>query len=154
MSDLMIRAPFFLSKLVIRHIEATEDGIGAIGNMFSAHGRYATQAKAPYIISKFALRGLAQAIAAEGKGTLRGFSVSVGYVKTPLVTGQIPDTAEERGISEREVIEDVMLGQARTKEMMEPVEVGNLFVLGFSKHGRQLNGGDMLWDGGYTTTYE
>ncbi|PSQ23198.1 D-beta-hydroxybutyrate dehydrogenase [Halobacteriales archaeon QS_8_65_32] len=152
--DVMVRAPFLLSKLVIPHVEATDDGVGAIGNMASVHGHYATQAKAAYVTSKFALRGLTQSIAAEGNGTLRGFSVSVGYVKTPLVTGQIPDTAAERGISEREVIEDVMLGQARTKEMMEPVEVANLFVLGFSKHGRQLNGSDMLWDGGYTTTYE
>jgi 3-hydroxybutyrate dehydrogenase len=154
MYDVMVRAPFFLSKLVVPHVEATADGVGAIGNMASVHAHYATQAKPAYIISKFALRGLAQAIAAEGKGTLRGFSLSVGYVKTPLVTGQIPDTAEERGISEREVIEDVMLGQARTKEMMTPAEVANLFVLGFSKHGRQLNGGDMLFDGGYTLTYE
>jgi 3-hydroxybutyrate dehydrogenase len=47
-----------------------------------------------------------------------------------------------------------MLGQARTKEMMTPAEVANLFVFGFSRHGRHLNGGDLLWDGGYTTTYE
>ena len=154
MYDVMVRAPFLLSKLVVPHVEATGDGIGAIGNMASVHAHYATQAKPAYIITKFALRGLAQAIAAEGKGTLRGFSLSVGYVKTPLVTDQIPDTAEERGISEREVIEDVMLGQARTKEMMTPAEVANLFTLGFSKHGRQLNGGDMLFDGGYTLTYE
>jgi len=67
---------------------------------------------------------------------------------------QIEDTAEERGISEREVIEDVMLGQARTKEMMTPAEVANLFVFGFSSHAKHLNGADLLWDGGYTTTYE
>lgn len=67
---------------------------------------------------------------------------------------QIEDTAEERDISEQEVIEDVMLGQARTKEMMTPTEVANLFVFGFSQHSNHLNGGDLLWDGGYTTTYE
>jgi 3-hydroxybutyrate dehydrogenase len=67
---------------------------------------------------------------------------------------QIADTAAERGISESEVVEDVMLGQARTKEMMTPAQVANLFTFGFSSHGQHLNGGDMLWDGGYTTTYE
>jgi len=154
LTDVMVRAPFLLSKHVIPHVEATDDGVGAVGNMASVHGHYATQDKAAYITSKFALRGLTQAIAAEGGGRLRGFSVSVGYVKTPLVVNQIPDTAEERGITEREVVEDVMLGQARTKEMMEPVEVANLFTFAFSRHGRQLNGGDLLWDGGYTTTYE
>jgi 3-hydroxybutyrate dehydrogenase len=154
MQDVMVRAPFMLSKLLIPHVQDTEDGVGAIGNMSSVHGHYATQDKASYITAKHALHGLTKSIAAEGEGTLRSFSVSVGYVKTPLVTDQIPDTAEERGITEQEVVEDVMLGQARTKEMMEPVEVANLFAFGFSSHGKQLNGGDLLWDGGYTTTYE
>ena len=71
-----------------------------------------------------------------------------------LRKNQIEDTAEERGLSTREVVEDVMLGQARTKELMTPAEVANLFVFSFSGHGKHLNGGDLLWDGGYTTTYE
>jgi 3-hydroxybutyrate dehydrogenase len=129
-------------------------GEGAIGNMSSVHGHYATQDKAAYITAKHGLNGLTKCIAAEGEGTLRGFSVSVGYVLTPLMVNQIEDTANERGISEQEVVEDVMLGQARTKEMMTPAEVANLFVFGFSRHGKHLNGGDLLFDGGYTTTYE
>ncbi|MCT9094849.1 SDR family NAD(P)-dependent oxidoreductase [Haloarchaeobius sp. HME9146] len=153
MHDIMLRAPFYLSKLVMPHIRDTDDQVGAIGNMASIHGHIATQDKAGYITSKFGLRGLTQSIAAEGEGTLRAFTISTGYVKTPLVTDQIPDTAEERGITEREVVEDVMLGDARVKEMMEPVEVANLFVLGFSKHGRHLDGGDLTWDGGHLTTY-
>jgi len=168
--DVMLRAPFLLSKLAMPHIRETDDseasddasgnrtqsgdGDGAIGNMCSVHGHYATQDKAAYITAKHGLRGLTRSIAAEGEGTLRSFSVSVGYVLTPLMVNQIEDTASERGISERAVIEDVMLGQARTKEMMTPAEVANLFVFGFSGHGKHLNGGDMLWDGGYKTTYE
>jgi 3-hydroxybutyrate dehydrogenase len=154
MHDLMLRSPFLLSKHVIPHIEATDDGVGAIANMSSIHGHYATQKKPAYITLKHGLTGLTRSIAAEGGGTLRGFSVSVGYVLTPLMVDQIEDTAAERGISEQEVIEDVMLGQARTKEMMMPIEVANLFVFGFSSHARHLNGGDLCWDGGYTTTYE
>jgi len=150
--DIMLRAPFLVAKLAMPHIR--EVGEGAIGNMSSVHGRYATQDKAAYITAKHGLHGLTKSIAAEGEGTLRGFSVSVGYVLTPLMVNQIEDTAEERGISEREVVEDVMLGQARTKEMMTPAEVANLFVFGFSGHGKHLNGGDMLHDGGYSTTYE
>jgi 3-hydroxybutyrate dehydrogenase len=152
--DIMLRAPFLTAKLAMPHIRETADGIGAIGNMSSVHGHYATQDKPAYITAKHGLQGLTRAIAAEGGGTLRGFSVSVGYVLTPLMVNQIEDTAAERGISEREVVESVMLGQARTKEMMTPAEVANLFVFGFSRHGRHLNGGDLLWDGGYTTTYE
>jgi 3-hydroxybutyrate dehydrogenase len=154
MDRVMLRAPFLLSKLLIPHIEATDDGVGAIGNMSSVHGHYATQDKPAYITMKHALHGLSKSIAAEGDGTLRGFTVSVGYVLTPLMVNQIEDTAEERGISEQRVVEDVMLGQARTKQMMTPVEVANLFTFAFSSHGRFLNGGDLLWDGGYTLTYE
>ncbi|MFD1564491.1 SDR family oxidoreductase [Haloarchaeobius amylolyticus] len=152
--DIMLRAPFLTAKHAMAHVRDTDDGVGAIGNMSSVHGHYATQDKPAYITAKHGLKGLTRAIAAEGEGTLRGFSVSVGYVLTPLMVNQIEDTATERGISEREVVEDVMLGQARTKELMTPAEVANLFVFGFSRHSKHLNGGDLLWDGGYTTTYE
>jgi 3-hydroxybutyrate dehydrogenase len=154
LTDVMLRAPFLTAKKAIPHIKDTEDGVGAIANMSSVHGHYATQAKPAYITAKHGLTGLTRSIAAEGEGTLRGFSVSVGYVMTPLMVNQIQDTAEERGISEQEVVEDVMLGQARTKEMMTPAEVANLFVFGFSSHANHLNGADLLFDGGYTTTYE
>jgi len=154
MMGVMLRAPFLLAKHVMSHIEATEDGVGAVGNMSSVHGHYATRDKATYITAKHGLTGLTRSIAAEGEGSLRGFSVSVGYVLTPLMAGQISDTARERGISEEAVVEDVMLGQARTKELMMPMEVANLFTFGFSSHARHLNGGDLLFDGGYTHTYE
>jgi 3-hydroxybutyrate dehydrogenase len=154
LQDIMLRAPFKMAQETMPHIEDADDGVGAIANMSSIHGHYATKDKPAYITAKHGLTGLTRSIAAEGDGSLRGFSVSVGYVLTPLMVNQIEDTAEERGISEREVVEDVMLGQARTKEMMTPAEVANLFVFGFSDHGKHLNGADMLWDGGYTNTYE
>ncbi|MEF8784188.1 MAG: SDR family oxidoreductase [Haloarculaceae archaeon] len=154
LTDVMLRSPFYTAKRAIPHIQSTDDGVGAIANMSSVHGHYATQAKAAYITAKHGMTGLTRAIAAEGEGSLRGFSVSVGYVMTPLMVNQIRDTAEERGISEQAVVEDVMLGQARTKEMMTPAEVANLFVFGFSSHASHLNGGDLLFDGGYTHTYE
>jgi len=152
MYDVMLRAPFYLSKLALPRMRAA--GGGVVGNMASVHGHYVTRDKVAYNSMKFGLRGLTRSIAAESEGDIRSFSVSTGYVKTPLVMNQIADSAESRGITEREVVEDVMLGQARIKEMMEPVEVGNLFALGFSKHSRHLNGNDLLWDGGYTHTYE
>jgi len=154
LTDIMLRSPFKMAGAAMPHIRETDDCVGAIANMSSVHGHYATKDKAAYITAKHGITGLTRAIAAEGEGTLRGFSVSVGYVLTPLMVDQIEDTAEERGISKREVIEDVMLGQARTKEMMSPMEVANLFVFGFSTHAKHLNGGDLLFDGGYTHTYE
>ncbi len=152
MHDVMLRAPLELTRHSLPHMR--EAGGGAVGNMASVHGHYVTSDKVAYNVVKFGLRGLTQSIAAEGDGDVRAYSVSTGYVATPLVTGQIPDTAEQRGISEQEVVEDVMLGQARTREMMDPVEVANLFVFGFSAHGSHLNGGDLLFDGGMTRTYE
>jgi 3-hydroxybutyrate dehydrogenase len=154
MHDVMLRAPLYLAKRTIPHVRETDDGVGAIGNMASVHGHYVTSDKVGYNVSKFGLRGLTQSIAAEGGDGLRAYSISTGYVKTPLVTDQIPDTAEQRGISVDEVIDDVMLGQSRVKEMMDPVDVANLFVFGFSEHARHLNGGDLLFDGGMTLTYE
>ncbi|MFC6731427.1 MULTISPECIES: SDR family NAD(P)-dependent oxidoreductase [unclassified Haladaptatus] len=154
MQNVMVRAPFLLTKLAFPHIREADDGVGAIANMASVHGHLATKDKPSYIMTKFALRGLTQAIAAEGEGRIRSFSVSTAYVKTPLVTNQVPDTARERGISEREVVEDVMLGHSRVKEMMEPVDVANLFTFGFSQYGQHLDGGDLRWDGGMTLTYE
>ncbi len=47
-----------------------------------------------------------------------------------------------------------MLGQSRVTEMMEPVDVANLFAIGFSHLGRHLDGGDLLFDGGMTLTYQ
>jgi 3-hydroxybutyrate dehydrogenase len=149
----MLRAPFKVAQEVMPHIREASGG-GAIGNMSSVHGHYATRDKAAYITAKHGLTGLTRSIAAEGDGTLRGFSVSVGYVLTPLMVNQIQDTAVERDISEQAVVEDVMLGQARTKEMMTPAEVANLFTFGFSSHAAHLNGADLLFDGGYTHTYE
>jgi len=153
MVDVMLRAPFLLAKHSMPHIRETDDGVGAIGNMASVHAHIATTDKVAYHAVKYGLRGVTAAIAAEGEGTLRSFTVSTGYVRTPLVTDQIPDTAAERGISEEAVVEDVMLGEARVKEMMEPAEVANLFTYGFSRHGRHLNGGDLTWDGGFLNTY-
>lgn len=152
LQEVMLRAPTLLAKHALPHIR--DAGGGAVGNMASVHGHYTTSDKVAYNVCKFGIRGLTQSLAAEGAGDVRAFSVSTGYVSTPLVTEQIPDTAAQRGITEREVVEDVMLGQSRTKRMMSPVEVANLFVFGFSRHAAHLNGGDLLLDGGMTTTYE
>lgn len=153
MQKIMLRAPFFLSKLCIPHMRASEDGTGAIGNMSSIHGHIVTRNKPVYNITKFGLRALAQSIAAEGEGKIRGFSVSVGFVKTPLALKQIPDQARQRGITPEEVVKNVMMGKSQIKEMMSPVEVANLFVIGFSFLGKYLIGGDLLFDGGVVKTY-
>ncbi|MCF8062581.1 MAG: SDR family oxidoreductase [Deltaproteobacteria bacterium] len=153
MQRLMLRAPFYLSQLTIPHIKESADGTGAIGNMASVHAHLCTLNKPVYNITKFGLRALSQSIAAEGEGKVRSFSVSTGFIKTPLALNQIPALAEQRGITEEVVVRDVMMGRSRVKEMMSPIEVGNLFVFGFSRFARYLVGGDLLFDGGMVLTY-
>jgi 3-hydroxybutyrate dehydrogenase len=153
MQRIMLRAPFYLSKLSIPHMKKSSDGTGAIGNMASAHAHICTLNKPVYNITKFGLRALSQSISAEGEGRIRSFTVSTGFVKTPLTLNQIPSQAKQRGITPEEVVRDVMMGSSRIKEMMTPIEVANLFLFGFSSHSKYLIGGDLLYDGGMVLTY-
>lgn len=153
MQRLMLRAPFFLSKLVIPYMKNSSDQTGVIANMSSIHGHICTMNKPVYNITKFGLRALSQSISAEGNGKIRSFTVSTGFVKTPLADKQIASQAEQRGISKEEVIEHVMMGKSRIKEMMTPMEVANQIIYGFSHHARYLVGGDLLFDGGCVLTY-
>jgi 3-hydroxybutyrate dehydrogenase len=153
MERIMLRAPFYLSKLVIPHMKKGDQWYGAIGNMSSIHAHICTLNKTAYNISKFGLRALSQSISAEGEGKIRSFTVSSGFVKTPLALNQIPSQAEQRGITQEEVVTSVMMGKSRIKEMMAPIDVANLFIFGFSRFSKYLIGGDLLFDGGMTLTY-
>ena len=153
MQTLMLRAPFYLSKLSIAHMKKSSDGTGAIGNMASVHAHICTRNKSVYNITKFGLRALSQSISAEGEGRIRSFTLSTGFVKTPLALNQIPAQAEQRGITPDEVVRDIMMGPSRIKELMSPIEVGNLFIFGFSRFAKYLVGGDLLFDGGMVLTY-
>jgi 3-hydroxybutyrate dehydrogenase len=153
MLSLMLRAPFYLSKLAIPYFKKSSDGKGVIGNMSSVHGHICTLNKPAYNITKFGLRGLTQSIAAEGEGKIRAFTVSSGFVKTQLALNQIQAQAKQRHITPTAVVRDVMMGKSRIKEMMSPIEVGNLFILGYSRFSSYLNGGDLLFDGGMVLTY-
>ncbi|MBW1649702.1 MAG: SDR family oxidoreductase [Deltaproteobacteria bacterium] len=153
MQKIMLRAPFFLSKLVIPYMKNQNEPFGVIANMASVHAHVCTINKSVYNITKFGLRALSQSISAEGNGKIRSFTISSGFVKTPLALNQIPSQAKQRGITAEQVVTDVMMGKSRVKEMMSPIEVANLFIFGFSKHSKYLIGGDLLFDGGMTLTY-
>lgn len=153
MMSIMLRAPFYLSKLVIPYFKQNDDGKGVIGNMSSVHGHICTLNKPAYNITKFGLRALSQSIAAEGEGKIRSFTVSSGFVRTQLALNQIQAQAKQRHITPAKVVKDVMMGKSRIKEMMSPIEVGNLFIFGYSRFAIYLNSGDLLFDGGMTLTY-
>ena len=65
----------------------------------------------------------------------------------------VRDRLKEETPTQEEVVRDVMLGKSRIKEMMDPIEVANLFVYGFSRYAKYLIGGDLLFDGGVVLTY-
>lgn len=153
MQRLMLRAPFYLSKLTIAQMKKNADPKGVIGNMASIHAHISTKNKAAYNITKFGLRALSQSISAEGEGKIRSFTVSTGFVKTSLALNQIQAQAEQRGITPERVVRDVMMGPSRIKEMMSPIEVANLFIFGLSRYANYLVGGDLLFDGGIVLTY-
>lgn len=153
MQKLMLRAPLLLSKLCIPHMRASRDGAGVIGNMASIHAHVSTKNKVAYNITKFGLRALSQSISAEGEGLIRSFTVSTGYVKTPLALNQIPAQAEQLGLTPEEVISQVMMSRSRTREMMTPIEAAGGFIYGMSRFGKYLVGGDLLLDGGLVKTY-
>jgi 3-hydroxybutyrate dehydrogenase len=121
--------------------------------MASIHAHICTKNKPVYNITKFGLRALAQSISAEGEGKIRSFTISTAFIKTPLALNQIPAQAAQRGITQEEVVRDVMLGKSRIKEMMDPIEAANQFIYGFSHYARFLIGGDLLFDGGVVLTY-
>ena len=153
MQKIMLRAPFYLSQLAIQHMKKSKEGTGVIGNMASIHAHICTENKPVYNITKFGLRALSQSISAEGEGSIRSFSISTGFIKTALALNQIPSQAEQRKITPKEVVTNVMMGKSRIKDMMTPIEVANLFIFGFSRFSKYLIGGDLLFDGGAVLTY-
>lgn len=153
MQRLMLRAPFYISKLVIPYMRENSDKSGVIANMASIHAHICTMNKSVYNILKFGLKALSQSISAEGEGKIRSFTISTGFVKTPLALNQIDDQANQRCITPEDVVKDIMMGKSRIKEMMAPVDVANLFIFGFSRFSRYLIGGDLLFDGGMVLTY-
>ena len=123
MQRIMLRAPFFLSKLTIPHMKKSSDGTGVIGNMASVHAHICTVNKPVYNITKFGLRALTQSISAEGEGKIRSFSISTGFIKTPLALNQIPAQAEQRGITPEEVVRDVMYCLFVHREVPSPYHI-------------------------------
>jgi 3-hydroxybutyrate dehydrogenase len=124
---------------------------GRIINIASAHALVASPFKSAYVAAKHGILGLTKTAALE----LAEFGITVnaicpGYVLTPLVEKQIPDTARERGISEEQVKTDVMLRLQATKEFVSIEEVAATAVFLASDAARQITGTHISIDGGWT----
>ncbi|MCC6610193.1 MAG: 3-hydroxybutyrate dehydrogenase [Burkholderiales bacterium] len=100
---------FLTSRAAVRQMIASKRG-GSIIFMGSVHSKEASKLKSPYVAAKHGLEGLAKVIAKEGAAhNIRSNVICPGFVRTPLVEKQIPEQARELGISEDEVIRNVML---------------------------------------------
>jgi 3-hydroxybutyrate dehydrogenase len=124
---------------------------GRIISTASAHSLVASPFKAAYVTAKHGLAGLTKTVALE----LATFGVtcnciSPGYVWTPLVEKQIPDTAKARGMTEEEVKRDVILAAQPTKEFITVDEIASLAVYLCSDAAKAITGANLSIDGGWT----
>jgi 3-hydroxybutyrate dehydrogenase len=100
---------FLTTRAALRHMYRDNRG-GVVIYMGSVHSHEASVLKAPYVTAKHGLLGLARTLAKEGAPhNVRAHVICPGFVRTPLVEKQIPEQARELGISEEEVVRNVML---------------------------------------------
>ncbi len=124
---------------------------GRIINVASAHGLVASPYKSAYVTAKHGIIGLTKTIALEAaEFGVTSNAVCPGYVLTPLVEKQIPDTAKARGITEEEVKRDVLLAAQATKEFVTVEQLGALCVFLASDGAAQMTGTALPVDGGWT----
>jgi 3-hydroxybutyrate dehydrogenase len=125
-------------------------GFGRIINIASAHGLVASPFKSAYVAAKHGIVGLTKTIALEGaEFGVTSNAICPGYVKTPLVEKQIPDTAKARGMTEEEVIEKVILAAQPTKQFVTVEQIAALAVFLCSENAAQITGAAHQIDGGW-----
>ncbi|GAB4526169.1 MAG: 3-hydroxybutyrate dehydrogenase [Parvularculaceae bacterium] len=146
---LNLSAAFHATRLVFG--EMKERGFGRIINLCSAHGLVASPFKSAYVAAKHGMIGLTKTVALEGATHgVTANAICPGYVLTPLVEKQIPDTAKARGITEEEVKRDVLLAAQPTKEFVTVEQIGALAVFLAGPQAAQINGAAISIDGGWT----
>jgi 3-hydroxybutyrate dehydrogenase len=126
-------------------------GWGRIINTASAHSLVASPFKAAYVAAKHGIAGLTKTAALElAQSGVTVNCISPGYVWTPLVERQIPDTMAARGLSHDEVVKNVMLQAQPTKQFVTVEQVAALVVFLCSDAAAQMTGANLSMDGGWT----
>ncbi|MBX3480641.1 MAG: 3-hydroxybutyrate dehydrogenase [Caulobacter sp.] len=124
---------------------------GRIVNLASAHGLVASPFKSAYVAAKHGVLGLTKTVALEiAEAGITCNAICPGYVHTPLVDGQIKDTAKARGLTEDQVVRDVILAAQPSKQFITFEQLNGLMLYLVSDAGAGVNGAHLSIDGGWT----
>ena len=128
-----------------------ERGWGRVINTASAHSLVASPNKSAYVAAKHGVAGFTKTVALEAaKDGVTVNCISPGYVWTPLVENQIPDTMKARGLTRDQVINDVLLAAQPTKRFVTPEQVAALAVFLCRDEAAAITGANISMDGGWT----
>lgn len=144
-----LTSAWYLIRAAVPYMKAA--GWGRIISTASAHSLTASPNKSAYVMSKHGIAGLTRTIALET--ATHGITVnciSPGYVWTPLVEAQIPDTMKTRGLTREQVVNDVLLAAQPTKEFVTPEQVAALAVFLCGDAAKSITGANLAMDGGWT----
>src|SRR3569623_44735 len=129
-----------------------QKGWGRIINTASAHSLVASPNQSAYVAAKHGVAGFTKTVALEAaRDGVTVNCISPGYVWTPLVEKQNPDTMKTRGLPREQVMNDVLLAAQPTKRFVTPEEIGDLAVFLSSDSARSITGANLSKDGGWTT---
>ena len=146
---IILSAAFHTTRAILPNMRQQQ--WGRIINIASAHGLRASPDKAAYVSAKHGLVGLTKTVALEtAEAGITCNTICPGYVMTPLVKKQIPDTARAHHMSEEDVVRDVMLAEQPTKRFVRTEEIGGLAAFLCTDEAASLTGAALSVDGGWT----
>lgn len=146
---LLLTSPFLLARYAWPHLRAS--GAGRFVVIASVHGLVASPYKAAYVAAKHGVLGLVKTLALEGaEHGINASAVCPGYVRTPLVERQIPEQARVHGMSEEDVLEQVILAPQAVKRLIEPDEVAATVAFLLSDAAGAFTGAPVIMDQGWS----
>ena len=144
-----LSAVFHTTRLAVSGMK--QKGWGRIINTASAHSLVASPNKSAYVAAKHGVAGFTKTVALEtARDGITVNCISPGYVWTPLVEQQIPDTMKARDMTREQVMNDVLLSAQPTKRFVTPEEVAALALYLCREEARSITGANLSMDGGWT----